>query len=695
MATPETRFTTNAVNDLSHPIAGLNGWSPVNNVTIEDDQTADVQLVSTEDFKDTSRILLTQSHHFNLPDGVDSIDNIEMSWKVDEQSDTVRFLMALYVGGYGTVTILNSSGNPGPQFITVSGTPAELGHPGLTITDIKGTFFGAAIVAHDSQKTSPLIRIDSVKIKVSFSGTFLTYNESDDFFFAEGSHVLTNGKAKTTPYFINLPGERDGSGLLGGDHFVGGSQTMVGTGGALVIPNAEINPYFEVGTGGAKLGGIGHQTYIEIPTGGMIAGGLSPNGTHDFGVGGIRVSGLIDLKVDFVTGEGGTTIGGKAKATPYFINLPGETDGGVKLNSRAKTQYTEVAVGGILVSPDHFFSFPPLFAEGGSLAGGEAEVNPYFEVATGGVRHGGIAKVEVIWIGLPPFSLFQGGTLIGGENLTTVNLVEFPDGGSVAGGHSVEVSTIDDIAGGALSGGRTIAAIQPAIDGGILANGDALNNAIKNPLLGGGVVCEGTFTFSFFADGTGGVIIEGEIDHPIFKLFYTPTGDANITVENAESTAIALVHLFYTGDGEVIISGTSLLTASYIYNTIGGVDIAGQSVNRASYIYNTVLGTGLVIGSVSNTGIPHIFRNIRWPNGTIGRSLASDNIFKTEMESLLITTIPPNPVLAGKGLSTTDITLNKCQGAFVPPQLVNRQREHLPSPKQEEKNRSSQLAKNS
>tara|TARA_Y100000034_G_scaffold42710_2_gene52284 strand:+ start:6375 stop:8450 length:2076 start_codon:yes stop_codon:yes gene_type:complete len=688
MTTPEIRFAGNAVNDLGHPIAGLNGWNPVANVVAEDGNTADVTLVSTVDFKDTSRILLSQDHHFNIPSLATDIDQVEMNWKVSLQTDTTRFFMALYVGGYGTVTVLNSAGSGSDFFITVVGTPAELGHAGLSVASVNSASFGAAIVAHDPQKKSPTIKIDSVKIKVTFSSTVpIAYNESDDFFFAVGSHVRVDGKAKATPYFINLPGERDGGIITNGSHFVGGSQSMEGTGGALILPNAEVNPYFIDGTGGAVLGGIGYQTYNEVGIGGAVAGGLSPNGTHDFGLGGAVVGGLGDTKFDFVTAEGGMLVGGVGKATPYFINLPGETDGGVLVNSRAKTQYDEIATGGVLVNPGHYFSYPPLFGEGGSLIGGQARVTPFFETAVGGSIVAGSGKSEIG----PPFGL-EGGMLAGGLVSTTVvqNEPQLPGAGAVGGGHSAEFHVDIVVSGGSVMGGAAQVEIEPLIGlGGILAGGLSSNVSVKIEIGEGGVVLSGTFTVHHFLDGVGGLIVNGQIDHPIFKLSYSTAG--GVTVEDATSVADVLFSLFYTGDGTVIIGGLAPLSAKYIPIPRGGVAINGQSVNKATYEYNVIVGTGLVIGSVSNTGIPHIFRAIRKPNGTVGRSLVSDNMFKSDMESLLITTIPPNPDLCG--LSTEDIATNKCQGAFVPPQLVNRQRGHLPSPKQEEKNRGSQLAK--
>lgn len=701
MATPETRFAGNGLNDFTPGLSGNATWINPDNIVGEEGLTSDVQLISPDvNESRTSRIIRSRNHNFNLPDGIDSIDNIEVNYNILSQSggNQVRYFAGLWLGGVGTVFQFNFTGDT-QRFATFSGSPAALGHPGITATEINSFDFGAAFVAHDSGKGSSLVKLESVKVTVTFSGAGLTYTESNDFFFAQGS-VLVNGKAKATPYFINLEGETDGGVQLGGVVTPSGGQSAVGEGGALLGGEAEVNPYFEVGSGGAVLGGIGHQTYIEeVAGGGLLIGGLTPNGTHDFGSGGVLVRPHGNLQVEVREVGGGIKAGGAIKATPYFIDLPGETDGGLKITQgRALTSYDEVGIGGIIIPaiPGHFFSFDPLFGSGGALLGGNSEVNPYFEVASGGVKLKGRSLNEVSWPGLPPFSLFNGSTLIGGTADVTSTETFTPAGGIINGGHTIEINTVET-SGGALAGGKTLIAITQPIGGGVLASGLAKNQGVKTPLVSGGAVLGGNFTFHYFADGVGGVTVEDGfgIGHPIFKLFYAGGGPAEnnvITVESAESTAITLWGVTYTGSGEVVIGGESPLSASYIYGVLGGVDVGGQSTGKASYGYNVVLGTGLVVGSVSNTSIPHVFRAIRWPKGSIGRSLKSDNMFKTEMESLLITTIPKNPVLE-KGLSTTDITLNECNGAFVPPNLVNRQREHLPSPKQEAKNRSSQLAK--
>ena len=693
MTTPETRFPCDGLNDFTPGLSGNATWINPSNIIAEDGSTADVQLIFPNvNESETSRILRSRNHHFNLPDGIDSIDDIQVDYKIASQSggNFVRYFGSLHFGGVGTIFQYNLKGS-GPFFPSFAGTPASLGFPDLTVDNIHETKFGTALVAHDSGEGSALCKVESVKITVTFSGAGLTYTESNDFFFGQGS-VLLNGKAKATPYFINLDDETDGGAISGGSSIPSGGQSAFGSGGAVLGGESEVNPYFEVASGGAKTGGIGHQTYSEIITGGMLIGGISPNGTHDFGSGGVLVNPHADLKVDFIDGEGGILVGGSIIATPYFINLPGETDGGLIAKGRAINTYDEVGSGGVLVSGGHFFSFPPIFGEGGAVLGGNPIPNPYLEVGSGGVALNGRSLNEVSWPGLPPFSLFNGSVLCGGSAEVTSEEAFIPTGGTVAGGHPFEVNNAEGI-GGAVAGGKTLISESVAIGGGIIASGLADNQGVKTPMISGGALLGGNLVFHYFADGTGGVLIEGEIDHPIFKLSYIPTGDSNITVESAESTADVLLSLFYTGDGEVIVAGNAPLSVSYIYSTSGGVDVNGQSVNRTTYDgYNVVLGNGFIIGSVSNTGIPKVFRAIRWPKGSIGRSLKSDNLFKTEMESLLISTIPKNPVLE-KGLSTTDITLNKCQGAFVPPNLVNRQRSHLPSPKQEEKNRSSQLAK--
>ena len=695
MTTPEIKYAGDGLNDFTPGLSGNATWINPENITAEDSLTADVQLTSPDvDQSKTSRILRSRNHHFNLPDGIDSIDDIQVDYNIASQSGggQVRWFGSLYFGGTGTTFTFNLTGS-GPFFPAFSGSPASLGFTGLTANDINSFEFGTAFVAHDSGGNSALCKVESVKVTVTFSGAGLTYTESNDFFFGEGS-VLLNGQAKATPYFINVDDETDGGAISGGSPTPSGGQSAFGESGAVLGGEAEVNPYFEVGSGGAILGGIGHQTYLEIPIGGLLVGGIAPNGTHDFGSGGVLVKPHGNLQVESRDAGGGILAGGAIKATPYFIDLPGETDSGlVAGQGRAITSYDEVGSGGILVAPTHFFSFPPLFGEGGAVLGGASEVNPYFEVASGGILLNGRSLNEVSWPGLPPFSLFNGSVLCGGTAEVYSIEAFIPTGGSLVGGHVAETNTIEGI-GGALAGGKTLIAESVAIgDGSVLVGGLAPNQTVKTPIISGGAVLGGTFLFHYFTDGTGGVVIEGEIDHPIFKLSYTPTGDSNITVENAESTADVLFSLFYTGDGEVLVEGSSPLSASYTYSVLGGVEVAGQSVNRVTYDgYNVVLGDGFIIGSVSNTGIPTVFRAIRWPNGSIGRSLKSDNLFKTEMESLLITTIPKNPVLE-KGLSTTDIALNKCQGAFVPPNLVNRQRAHIPSPKQEAKNRSSQLAK--
>jgi hypothetical protein len=697
MTTPELKYAGDGGNDFSAGLSGNATWINPQNIVAEDGSTADVQLISPDvNQSKTSRILRSFDHHFNLPDGIDSIDDIRVDLNIASQTggNQVRWFGALYFGGTGTVFTFNLTGS-GPFFPAFSGSPASLGFASLTATDINSSGFGAAFVAHDSGSGSALCKAESIKITVTFSGAGLTYTERNDFFFGQGSTLL-NGQAKATPYFINLGDETDGGAKAGGTSIPVGDQSAFGEGGAVLGGEAEVNPYFEVASGGAKAGGIGHQTYIEIISGGLLAGGIAPNGTHDFGSGGVLVKPHGNLQVESREAGGGIKTGGVGKATPYFIDLPGETDGGLVVRQgKAIQTYDEVGIGGIIIPavPGHFFSFPPLFGEGGAKLGGESEVNPYFEVASGGVVLNGRSLNEVSWPGLPPFSLFNGSVLCGGSAEVTSAEAFIPDGGTILGGHATEFNTVESI-GGALAGGKTLIAESVAIgDGSTLVGGLAPNQGVKTPIISGGAKVGGNFFFHYILSGTGGVVIEGEIDHPLFKLSYTPTGDSNITVENAESTADVLFSLFYTGDGEVLISGSSPLSASYIYsNVLGGVDVAGQSVNRATYDgYNVVLGDGFIIGSVSNTGIPHIFRAIRWPKGSIGRSLKSDNMFKTEMESLLITTITPNPDLCG--LSTTDITQNKCQGAFVPPNLVNRQRQHLPSPKQEAKNRSSQLAK--
>lgn len=691
MTLPETRFAGNAVNDLSSPIAGLNPWSSPINVTLEGEGlTSDVSLSSTPETKDNSRILLTQSHNFNLPTGSTIIDQIEMNWSIKSQTDTVRYYFALFNGGFGTIKFIDILGSGSDFFLTFLGTPTQLGFPSITVSDIGNTFFGVGIVAHDLLRTDPTVQIDSVKISINFSGSPLEYNESNDINFAKGG-ILVSGRTFAKPFIIDFPGETEGGIVISGSHFVGGSQTMVGTGGAVISPNAEDNPHFETGIGGTKAGGSAYQTYNEIASGGLIAGGKAPNGTSDFGSGGVFVSGLGNLKVDFVTGQGGILVGGIAKAVPYFIDLPGETEGGLLLKGRAKTRYDETTSGGVIIPaiPGHFFPSEPVALEnGGITVGGEAEVNPYFETVSGGVKVGtSVAKVEVIWIGLQPFSLFQGSSLLGGEAGFTARLNFFPEGGLVASGHPFEVTTVEDIAGGSIIGGSAIVGIEPSASGGIVINGSAINTTERNPSTSGGVVINGEGIFTFVTEGEGGVEISGEVDLA-FKLSYIASGGVSVN-----STAEALFALSYVGNGEIEINSTVMVFKnSFIYNPTGGVDINGDALNGAKYVYNAIVGDGFIIGGVSNTGIPTIFRAIRKPTGTIGRSLASDNIFKSEIESLLITTIPKNPVLS-KGLSTKEIRLNKCQGAFVPPQLVNRQRDHLPTPKQEERNRSSQLAK--
>lgn len=688
MANPEIRYAGNAVNDLSNPQAGTRSWSNVENVAKQDGQTTNVSLVSTSEFKDTSRVLLTQLHHFNLPTNA-IVSNIEITWYITEQTNTTRYYTALYSGGYGTTNIFNHTGAKTNFSITLSANPSVLGFPSLSLSDIANQFFGAGIVAYDPNSLSPTVRIDSINIKITFTGSNLIYKESNDFFFAN-SGIEVGGKVFAKPYIIDFPGETEGGILIGGSHFVGGSQTMVGTGGALISPNAEINPYFETISGGAILGGRAKTRYDEIGTGGIVCSGLTPNGTHDFGSGGVFVSGLGDLKVDFVIPEGGAKVGGIVLAKPFIIDLPGENEGGIFVGGRAKTSYDEIGTGGATIPAilGHFFTYPSPEITGGTKIGGSAEVNPYFETTSGGVKVGNItAPVEVIWIGLEPFSLYQGAALFGGETGTTVNVNEYPIGGVVTSGHTAENTTVEDISGGVILNGNSRASVEPKIEGGILVGGNNTNDVEHNfNIIGGGVTISGTYEFNYHTSGNGGITLNGSAETE-FGLFYTASG--GITTAGLAEIEFGL---FYSGTGGITLnSGITGSRVTRNYNTTGGIELNGQSVNKASYDFNVVVGDGIIIGSRSDTGIPLVFRAVKRPKGTIGRSLKSDNIFKSDMESLLITTIPKNPELCG--LSTKDIRLNKCKGAFVPPQLVNRQKEHLPTPKQETKNRSSQLAK--
>ena len=691
----ESRIAGHAVNDLSNPLAGLTAWSNVENVAIDDtNYTANVSLstVDVED-PDTSRVLLTQLHRFNLPDNISSIDVIEITWNIKSQSDTTRYFTALYSDGYGTTQSRTYNGSQTNITLTQIGTPAELGFPSLTVNEIDNTFFGAGLVAYDSSGVSPTIEVNSVSIEVTFSGTKLTYNESNDYFFALGGGI-TGGIVYAKPYIIDFPGELDGGILTNGSHTVGGSQTMVGTGGVLFSANTEVNPYFEFGSGGSVVGGIGFQTFEEIGSGGLLANGKSPNGTHDYGSGGVLVRGLGDLKIDFVTATGGALISGYAPARPYFVDFPGELEGGVKIGSRAKTQYDEITTGGVTIPsiPAHFFSFDPLYGSNGVLIGGSAEVNPYFETVSGGVKVDGIAQSEVIWIGLDPFSLYQGSALVDGTVDETVIITEFPSGGLLANGNAPEYNFIEDISGGIKISGSAIAGIEPPSTVGTLIGGSATDTVSANHTSeGGGVVLKGTYLFNYQVTPTGGVTIEEITVVPSISFTYVSSGE-EVTVESIYSTADYALHLTHitTGEELVVNSSTGLSELTVHYNAIGGLEIDGIASVLVGYNYNVNVGSGLIIGSVSDTGIPEVFRAIRKPKGSVGRSLASDNIFKTELESLVITTIPKNTACAQ--LSTTDITLNKCQGAFVPPQLVNRQKAHLPTGKNEAKNRSSQFA---
>jgi len=199
----------------------------------------------------------------------------------------------------------------------------------------------------------------------------------------------------------------------------------------------------------------------------------------------------------------------------------------------------------------------------GVQIGGEAVVEPYYEIPNGGVVVGGEALVDPIWA--------EGGAVTGGTAGVTSRETRSAKGGVVVGGIALKVANLDTTGGVVVGGDSIDSQVEANIDGlgGIKAGGKAIPG-ISSPVTGG-VVVGGAAEIEFIYNHsvTGGVVVDG-------------------------SPSIAFTYNLQTSGG-VVIAGNSIIAIHIVAR--GGIVVAGDP--GFAYTSNPVHSGGAVVGGVA------------------------------------------------------------------------------------------------
>lgn len=470
------------------------------------------------------------------------------------------------------------------------------------------------------------------------------------------------------------------SGIFGiGGVIVAGNSTITvennidGTGGIVVGDEAIINPF--VAEGGATLGGSLEETVIwdgASEFGGVVTGGLSLLTSEEQTQGGVTLGGIsTPIRVITIPDwdlylEGSQVvppIDSTATAHAEFWydsterNLswritysgfedpvtvarlrqgqPGET-GDLKLDlfeyieSNTGSEITGMAqidtsLESDLLSGNLYLMFGcqngvkirTQFWHYGASLGGEASVEPYYEIPKGGIVLGGEALVDPIW--------GEGGAVLGGAAIAPFIDEYIPEGGIVIGGVSAISGNPIDATGGILLGGEaTVVQIEGSIttSGGVVISGEASENRILDETGNGGIVCGGTSTIEYIVEivTNGGVLTNGTaIEQAVFEKI----GSGGTVIAGISPTGIGIF-----GSGGIVVEGT--FDQSYISNPviIGGVIASGVA---AQTFFDYFDGSGGV--RVSGRTIADKIKFYTEYKTGYCRALKSDNICKVEDQS--------------------------------------------------------------
>lgn len=485
--------------------------------------------------------------------------------------------------------------------------------------------------------------------------------------------------------------------LVAGDSTNTVINSFDGSSGVVVSGEAIVDPI--IGEGGATVGGFVEETIVwSDPSefGGVVIGGLPLIINNEFVEGGMISSGLAtvdrvitlpDWELDLEGSQVVPPIDSTATAHAEFWydpterNLswkitysgfeetvsvarirqgqPGET-GNLKLDlfeyveSNTATELTGMAqidslLESDLASGNSYLMFGSTsiklrtqFWHFGTSLGGEASVEPYYEIPEGGAVLGGEAVVDPIW--------GEGGVTLGGTAIAPFINEYTPEGGVIIGGVSGISGEITDTTGGIIAGGESIVVqIEGSIvtSGGLVAGGEASEIREQSEIGYGGIVCGGSATLEYIASVStdGGVLVSGTaIKQSIFDSIVT----GGIVVAGLSPIGIGV-----SVGGGIIAGGTH--DQSYTYNPVISGGIVSSGLASQTFIDYFVASGGAKIGGRTIADKIKFFTKFK--TGYC-RALKSDNICKVENqgEQLLL---PP-------GSQTAEIDPNRFRIEYLP-----------------------------
>ena len=681
-------------------LLGNEDWSNPENITLDDEQYASITLTTGG----ISKTLKSGTHGFNIPpQGVIQGVQIEVQFTFDND-----FLngFQIYDGTSWGLPVGQVEVSGSGTANVIYGDSTETWGLTLTPAKINNANFGFGFVVQDSANVSPTVNVDFIKITIHWSSVgAVTYTESPtggllgsgiggtDFRSGTGGATV-GGAINATSSETRTPsgGVRGGGIAVTSPYLIGEFGTEL-HGGLVAGTTADWNIMPGV-SGGLLAGGIAIKGYSSpVPSSGVLLGG-SALLTPYIGDGGARASG--EAEYGSRTPIGGAATGGSADTLFEYNPTPesGTIGGGTNLNDT----YTETPSGGAVSSGNalprpHYIGILGTELQGGATLGGSIKINGDPE---GGVSGGGTANVTgnytpVIGYGIQFLTLGTGAFASGSHSQTFIDFIS-SGGGALAGGSALV--------------GVTITPLVGAIAGGPTPPNNQVEYVERNPSVSGGAKAGGQIQINLVGiEGTGGIEIDGPAPRVRVNMRYVSSGNSNsgagviIEAISIDSPRYAInVNGSFDGstitiDGEIQVND---LTVDY--RPIGVQLTVGGQATPISADYGLTIATGGI--EITGYSAAWTIRRTLEPRISDALCMKSDNIYKaqyltteTQLAEEYACGADKNPVLCEIDFSTTVLQKNKVQGGYLPTATVVRQKKHLPTPKQSERNRGTDLAR--
>lgn len=677
----ETLYAGTAINSN---VSGTVAWTNPTNVGSDDSLYATVTVPSGS----ISNILRTGQHGFNIPpEGI--IEGVQIQAQFILNSNFLNVFQIYNGSVYGTPIGQVVVGGAGTANL-IYGSNTEKWGLTLTPNVVNGTNFGFGFIVDSSTIGSgATVQVDFLKITVHWSSVgAVTYTE------IVGGGLEASGVI-SDPYRQGVGGATaSGSAVVSSTETkFPESQGVVGGGRVLVSPYiiGEIDTEL---TGGIECGGKAKLSVDVAVFGGIVGGGIAVKGYSSPVISSGLLGGGTAL-LSPIYGLGGATLGGVAESGAR------EASGGAEANgTRVEfVEYTHTPIGGLLGGGKVIRTTTAEIGDGGAECGGRALPKPYYigefgTELTGGALLEGTATVP---------GNADGGAKFSGLTVTPQMAFDpqLTVGAKASGLAFNRLRSFHRGTGGSVGGGTAFISFNVAVRGGILVGRNPENIVTKKttPIPNGGTKVSGAIKmhYSFVASGT---ILTGGTSEVVFGRKFLPDGNSNsgagVIIEEITMPMPQLklnVNWAFTGSTILSLGSAVVIEITYNYNTLGGISLEGHAVSRVTYL--GLVGNGEILISGASASFP--IKNYPRAKYNTALNLKSNNMIKDLFNSVQTQLEEENeldrdPNLEKVNFSDKVLLRNKIQDGYLPTATVVRQRKHLPTPKKDAENRSTQIA---